>query len=238
MSTLLGVYDLSCGYTNVPVLRQVNVEIRQDEVVGLLGANGAGKTTLLRAVAGALRVSSGAIELDGDDITRAQPWTRTRQGLAHVPEGRHIFATMTVLDNLRVAARAVRRSARPPRTMEEIFSLFPILAERRDQAGGTLSGGEQQMLAIARALMSRPKVLLADELSAGLSPLITEQVFASLREIRAQGVGMLIVEQSAHYIANLVDRVYLMEQGRIVAEGTLDGLGGASRLAELYLGVR
>jgi branched-chain amino acid transport system ATP-binding protein len=234
MSAELVVRDLTTGYTRAPILRSVSLEVGMNEAVGVLGANGAGKTTLLRAISGAVRAWSGSVVFFGHDVTRASPWARVELGLAHVPEGRHIFSAMSVSENLTVAGLVAGRHA--PR-LDDVFGTFPQLGRRRNQVGGTLSGGEQQMLAIARALMTGPRGLIVDELSSGLAPIITEQLVEGLKGVSQAGVCLLVVEQSPHTIADLVDRVYLMEQGRVVGEGSLTALGGPDRIADLYLGV-
>ena len=235
MTPLLEVDNLTAGYENVPILRDVGLSVLEQEVVGVLGANGAGKTTLLRAISGSLRAWHGHINFEGKALGRKSTWGRTRAGLAHVPEGRHVFTAMTVRENLEVAGllsrqASVRRS--------EVYELFPRLAEREKQAAGSLSGGEQQMLAIGRALMTSPRLLLIDEMSAGLAPVITLQLVEALRTIRDLGVSTLLVEQSPNYLTGIVDRVYLLGSGRVVGTGTLEDLGGADALAAHYLGVR
>jgi branched-chain amino acid transport system ATP-binding protein len=212
------------------------MRVGRGEMVGVLGANGAGKTTLLRTIAGALRCWTGTITVGGLDLRRLPEWERVKLGLAHVPEGRRVFPAMTVEDNLLVAALvAGRRAPRPT----EMYELFPVLGSRRRQLAGTLSGGEQQMLAIGRALMTRPAFLLVDEMSAGLAPVVVQQLVASIAALRDRGdMGVLVVEQSPQVIASVVDRVYLFEQGEVVGAGALDDVGGAHLLADLYLGVR
>jgi len=232
--TGLSVAGLRAGYTHVPILHGISLSTAPGEMVGVFGANGAGKTTLLRAIAGAIQPSAGHIDLFGTNITRAAPWKRVRAGLAHVPEGRHILGPLTVADNLRVAALPAGKQAKP---MEEVFELFPVLGERRDQRGGTLSGGEQQMLAVARALLARPRILLVDELSSGLAPVVARLLVDRLRRVCDAGIGIVAVEQSPSLIAHVIDRCYLLEHGNAVAEGTLAELGGAERLADTYLGV-
>jgi branched-chain amino acid transport system ATP-binding protein len=229
----LEVVGVSGGYTGAPVLRDINLHVEGNEIVGLLGANGAGKTTLLRALSGTLPVSRGEIRLDGRPLGRLSSWGRVKSGLVHVPEGRHVFAAMTVRENLDVAGLVKRDGL----TAAEVFALFPRLDERQRQVAGSLSGGEQQMLAIGRALMCGPRLLAVDEMSAGLAPVLVEQLVEGLVQLRGRDTGILLVEQSPHFIADAVDRVYLLEQGSIVGTGTLDELGGADRLAELYLGV-
>ena len=231
--SLLELTGVSGGYTNAPVIRDITLTVGAGEIVGLLGANGAGKTTLLRAIAGGLPEVKGELRLDDRSIARLTPWARVKAGLAHVPEGRHVFPAMTVGENLDVAALAGRGRV----SRDEMFDLFPRLRERQRQAAGSLSGGEQQMLVVARALMTDPTVLVIDEMSAGLAPVLVQHLVDALVQLRSRDLGVLLVEQSPHFIADAVDRVYLLEQGRIVGSGRLDELGGADRLAELYLGV-
>jgi branched-chain amino acid transport system ATP-binding protein len=211
----------------------MSLAVGPNEIVGLLGANGAGKTTVLRTIAGVLRAWRGDVRLDDASISRATPWRRVRAGIAHVPEGRHVFTAMTVQENLDVAG-LVRRD--PAGSRERVFELFPRLAERRRQLAGSLSGGEQQMLAIGRALMTEPRVLLVDEMSAGLAPVMAQSLVDGLVRIHDMGVGILIVEQSPELIAGIVSRVYLLERGQVVAGGTLEEIGGARAIANLYLG--
>jgi len=231
--SVLRTVGLGGGYTKAPILRDVSLEIGAGEVAALFGANGAGKTTLLRALCGALPVCHGEVWLGDRRIEKLPIWTRARLGLAHVPEGRHIFPSMTVRENLDTGALTGRRGT----TVSEVLELFPRLAERERQRAGTLSGGEQQMVAIGRALMSSPDVLLIDEMSAGLAPVITQRLVEGLGHIRERGVSVLLVEQAPQLVADVIDRAYLMEKGQIVAAGTLDELGGAAAIAELYLGV-
>ena len=232
---MLSAIDATTGYQRAPVVRGVSLDVGAGEVVGLLGANGAGKTTLLRLLAGALPAGEGSVRFGGDDIGGLKPWKRVAHGLAHVPEGRHVFRAMTVRENLD-AAGLVRRSGVGARR-DEVYEIFPRLRERDQQLAGSLSGGEQQMVAIARALMTGPTTLLIDELSAGLAPTVTQVLVDALDRVRERGVGMLLVEQSPHVIAGIVDRVVLLEQGRVVGRGTVDALGGIDSLADLYLGL-
>jgi branched-chain amino acid transport system ATP-binding protein len=233
---LLDVDRLTTGYAHAPVLRDVSISVG-DEIVGVLGANGAGKTTLLRAISGMLKPWSGTISSDGRNLGRLSTWDRARAGVAHVPEGRHTFTAMSVSDNLDVAGLAVKRRARTF-TRDDVFELFPRLYERRDQVAGSMSGGEQQMLVIGRALMTGPRLLLIDEMSAGLAPVTARHLVERLRPIHERGVGMVLVEQSPHLIADLVDRVYVLERGSIGAAGTVDDIGGVDGLASLYLAAR
>ena len=228
----LVVDGLTTGYLKAPVLRDVSLLV-EDEIVAVLGANGAGKTTLLRAISGVLRPWSGGISVRDRDLGKASPWERVKRGVAHVPEGRHVFTAMSVRENLEVAGLAARRAAT---TMSDVYDLFPRLGERRDQLAGSMSGGEQQMLAIGRALMTDPQILLVDEMSAGLAPVTAQLLVESLRTIhRQRGVSMLLVEQSPHLIEDLVDRVYVLDRGQIAAAGTVADVGGSEGLAAVYL---
>jgi branched-chain amino acid transport system ATP-binding protein len=228
------VRQLTGGYTKALVLRGIDLSVAAGEIVGVLGANGAGKTSLLRALSGVLPNCSGEVVLGGLDLGKRGSWARAKAGLAHIPEGRHVLGAMSVRENLEVAALVARRRI----ALNEVFELFPRLSERQTQAAGSLSGGEQQMLAIGRGVMMDPKVMMIDELSAGLAPVVIDQLVDGLVRLRSRGVGILLVEQSPHLVAGTVERVYLLEQGRVVREGTLDALGGAEGLAALYLGVK
>ena len=231
---MLALKNVEVVYSDVIlVLRGISIQVADGSIVALLGANGAGKTSLLRAIAGALPHCSGDILLDGRPLRSLSPWRRVDAGLAHVPEGRHVFSAMTVRENLDVAGLVKHGGMH----RDEIFDLFPRLRERQSQVAGSLSGGEQQMLAIGRALMTGPTMLVVDEMSAGLAPILVEQLVHGLLQLRGRDTGILLVEQSPHFIADAVDRVYLLEQGRLVGSGTLDDLGGADRLAEMYHGV-
>jgi branched-chain amino acid transport system ATP-binding protein len=233
MTPALRVVSLSGGYTKAPVLRDVNLQVAAREIVAVFGANGAGKTTLLRGLCGALPICDGEIHLEGRRIDNRPIWARAQLGLAHVPEGRQVFASMTVHENLEAGGLARRAST----AIEEVFELFPRLADRRHQRAATLSGGEQQMLAIGRALMSSPAVLLIDEMSAGLAPLVVERLAETLVRIRDRGAAVMLVEQAPQLVEDVIDRAYLVEQGRIVGHGSLQELGGANAIAKLYLGV-
>ena len=233
MTAALRVENLSGGYLKAPILRDVTMVVEEGEVVALFGANGAGKTTLLRALCGALPVCRGTVMLGDQRVDGLRTWTRARMGLAHVPEGREIFVSMTVRENLETAALAARR----PTSIEDVFSLFPRLRERQAQRAGTLSGGEQQMLALGRAVMAGPSVMLIDEMSAGLAPLAAQHLVETVRDIRGRGVAVVLVEQAPQLVSEVIDRAYLIERGAIVAGGTLEELGGATAIAELYLGV-
>jgi branched-chain amino acid transport system ATP-binding protein len=233
VNPVLQVHGLNGGYTRAPVLRDVELHVLPGEIVAVLGANGAGKTTLLRALSGTLPICHGEIQLGDRALGRLPSWDRVKAGLVHVPEGRRIFRAMTVRENLDVAGIVSR--GRVPH--DEVYDLFPRLAERANQPGGSLSGGEQQMLAIGRALMTAPSVLMIDEMSAGLAPVLVQQLVEGLVQLRSCDTAALLVEQSPHFIADFVDRVYLLEHGAIVDSGSLAALGGADRIADLYLGV-
>ncbi|GGN02729.1 ABC transporter ATP-binding protein [Thermus composti] len=230
----LEVKDLATGYGKAQVLFGVSLEVKEGELVALLGANGAGKTTLLRAVSGLLRPWQGAVLLNGRDLKGLSPARRARLALGHVPEGRQLFPLMTVEENLRLGA-AFLAPRREKEGYERVYALFPRLAERRRQLAGTLSGGEQQMLAIGRALMGFPQILLVDEPSLGLSPRLAEEVLLALKEVARGGVGVLLVEQNVALSLEVADRAYVMEQGRIVLEGSPQRLSADPRVREAYL---
>jgi branched-chain amino acid transport system ATP-binding protein len=217
---MLAVSGVHAFYGNIEALRGVDLEIGAGEIVALIGANGAGKSTLLMAICGRPRAAHGRILFDGQDITRRETFEIVRLGIAQVPEGRRIFPRMTVLENLQIGA-TVADPSHLEEDLAHIFALFPILRERQAQRGGTLSGGEQQMLAIARALMSRPRLLLLDEPSLGLAPLIVKQIFEVVRAINErQGMTVFLVEQNAHHALRLAHRGYVMQTGRVILSGT------------------
>jgi branched-chain amino acid transport system ATP-binding protein len=226
--------NVSTGYGSNRIIKDLDLSLAPGEVVGVLGSNGAGKTTLLRAIAGAVPTWSGRITLDGTDITKRSAWGRVHRGCAHVPEGRHVFTSLSVEENLlaTVPGRGRKRA-----NLSWPYELFPKLKVRRKQAAGSMSGGEQQMLAIARALMTQPTYLLIDEMSAGLAPLIVQGLTESLHEIAANGVGVLIVEQAPDYVLPIVNRLCLMVQGEIVREADSSAMSDASEIARSYLGV-
>ena len=226
MAPLLSIAGVDAAYGRIRALDRVSLEVGRGEIVALIGANGAGKTTLLMCVCGQPRASAGSITFDGREITAWPTFEIVRAGIAHAPEGRRIFARMTVEENLQIGA-TVADPAHYQEDLEHVFALFPRLQERRRQRGGTLSGGEQQMLAIARALMARPRLLLLDEPSLGLAPLLVRQIFAAIREINARtGASILLVEQNAYHALRLAHRGYVMVNGRIQLTG-----GGAELLA-------
>ena len=216
---MLKVEGLVCRYGKIAAVRELNMEVRQGELVSLIGANGAGKTTTLKAISGVLAPAAGRITFLGEDITRASPKRILQLGIAHCPEGRRVFPQMSVLENLEMGSYLRTDAGEVSADMQGLFQRFPILHERRDQAAGTLSGGEQQMLAISRALMSRPKLVLFDEPSLGLAPNLVERTFEIIKGIRAQGVTVVMVEQNAFAALELSDRSYVLDQGRVTMSG-------------------
>ncbi|MGQ9458629.1 MAG: ABC transporter ATP-binding protein [Anaerolineae bacterium] len=232
---MLQVTDLDVFYGQVQVLRGVSLEVGANEALAVLGANGAGKSTLMKTLAGWLQPRRGRVLFQGRDVTRLAPWERAAIGIALVPEGGRVFRDLNVLDNLRLGAY-LQPDEVMPRRLEEVFALFPILAERKGQLAKTLSGGEQQMLAIGRALMSRPRLLLVDEISMGLMPVLVKQVFGVLNELRQTGVSILLAEQNAYEALHVVDRACVLENGRIILEGTPEDLRENPRVKAAYLG--
>jgi branched-chain amino acid transport system ATP-binding protein len=235
MAPILSVHDLEVGYGTIPALHGVDVVVEKGEIVTLIGANGAGKTTTLRTISGLLKPRKGNVLFQGADITGVKPHVITARGISHVPEGRGIFANLTVADNLELGAY-LRKDKVQKSEYERIFSLFPVLKERMKQSSGTLSGGEQQMLAISRALMSKPQVLLLDEPSLGLAPQMVQTIFRVIREINAEGTTILLVEQNAHMALMTAHRGYVMETGRIVAADDTKVLLASDRIKKAYLG--
>jgi branched-chain amino acid transport system ATP-binding protein len=235
-ATLLSINDLYINYGGIQALQAVNMEIAQGEVVTLLGANGAGKTTTLRAISRLLNPRRGTILYDGKDITRKSPAEMVKLGVAHSPEGRRMLARQSVLDNLRLGAYIRNDRAGIEKDLQWMFKLFPRLSERRAQLAGTLSGGEQQMLAIARALMSRPRLLLLDEPSLGLAPLIVREIFSIIDQLHETGVTILLVEQNAALALQHADRGYVMEAGMITVSGDAKQLLVDERVRKAYLG--
>ena len=232
--SLLEVRALTAGYGPVEVLHGIDLDVDQGEMVVILGANGSGKTTTMRAVSGMIG-RSGSVTFDGVDITRTSAEKLVGMGIAHVPQGRGTFPDLTVVDNLRVGAYS--RSSDHSSDIRRWFDVFPRLEERRDQRAGSLSGGEQQMLAIARALMSHPKLLLCDEPSLGLAPLITQEVFEVLRKLNTEeGLSVLLVEQNANLALKVARRVYLLETGSVVASGTAAQISSDDAIRKAYLG--
>jgi len=233
---MLHVNNLECRYGKVAAVRSLSLEVNKGELVSLIGANGAGKTTTLRAISGVLPPAGGSIVFEGEDITRASARRVLQLGIAHCPEGRRVFPYMTVRENLELGCYLRSDKAGIEADLGRIYERFPILHERREQAAGTLSGGEQQMLAISRALMSRPKLVLFDEPSLGLAPNIVEKTFDIIRQIRGEGVTVVMVEQNALAALELSDRAYVMEQGGVSLSGTGQALLGDPHVQKAYLG--
>ena len=235
---MLRVSDLHIRYGSITAVRGLSFEVGEGEAVGLIGANGAGKSSTLKAIAGLLQPTGGTIELEGERIDGLGPDTIVRRGVALVPEGRQIFGTLTVKENLRVGRAVRRRDPDLGRDLEEILDLFPILREFYSSPAGKLSGGEQQQLAIARALILKPRLLLLDEPSLGLAPQLVSLVFDVLEKLRQTGVTILLVEQVVARTVAFADRTYILRNGRIVASGSRDELQSRRDMAELYVGVR
>ena len=233
---MLEVQDLNVYYGAIHALKGVNFYLKKGEIVALIGANGAGKSTTLNTISGLLRPRSGKIVFQGEDMTQTLSDQIVRKGIVQVPEGRKIFATLTVMENMEMGAFSRKDKEEIQKNIQNVFQRFPRLNERRNQLGGTLSGGEQQMLAIARGLMSNPSLLLLDEPSMGLSPLLVEQIFTIIRDINDQGTSILLVEQNAQMALSIADRAYVMETGRNVLEGPAQELLHNEMVVEAYLG--
>lgn len=231
---MLDIKELVVRYGKAEALRGVSLAVERDEIVALIGNNGAGKSTLLSAISGLIRSASGAIAFEGREITSAASDAIVRLGIVQVPEGRLIFPDLTVRENIRLGAYV--RKGDLSEDLDRVFTLFPILKERANQAGGTLSGGEQQMLALARAMMARPKLLLLDEPSLGLAPVVVERIYQTIRDIHQQGTPVLLVEQNAFLALNTAHRAYVIETGRIVLSGAASDLLDNQAVREAYLG--
>ena len=237
MSTILRVESLGSGYGELPVLDGITLEVGSGEIVSVVGANGAGKTTLLLTIGGHLRARSGRVVFDGHDITRLPAHAAAERGLVMVPEGGRLFPFMTVLENLELGAYHRSARARQQESLDEVMRLFPILAERRTQLAGRLSGGERQMCAVARALMARPKLLMLDEPSLGLAPIIVDQVMDVITRLRAQGCAIVLVEQLVERALEVADKAYVLQTGRIIGSGTPAEIHGSDLIKHAYLGV-
>lgn len=233
---LLKVAGLQVAYGGIQAVKGVDLEVRAGELVSLIGSNGAGKTTTMKAITGSLPMNAGDIEYLGRSIRGQGPWDLVRQGLAMVPEGRGIFTRMSIFENLQMGAYVRSDVAEVARDIDHVFTLFPRLKERRDQLAGTLSGGEQQMLAMGRALISRPKVLLLDEPSMGLSPIMVDKIFEVVRDVHAQGVTILLVEQNASRALSIADRGYVMDSGLISMNGEAQAMLTDPKVRAAYLG--
>ncbi|MBD8005728.1 ABC transporter ATP-binding protein [Bacillus norwichensis] len=232
---MLKVTNVSTFYDNIQALKEIDLEVEQGSIVTILGANGAGKTTTMKTIAGLLKPRTGKIEFLGKDVTKLRPDQLLRRGLALVPEGRGILSNMTVLENLEMGAYH-RKDSGVSADLEMVMERFPILRERKSQLGGTMSGGQQQMLAIARAIMSKPKLLLLDEPSMGLAPLIVAEIFKIIKEINESGTTVLLVEQNARQALRIADYGYVLESGRVVTNGPAQELLSDERIKAAYLG--
>jgi branched-chain amino acid transport system ATP-binding protein len=234
---VLALSGVSAAYGSVPAVRDVSLVVGAGEAVGLLGANGAGKSTTLRAISGLVRPSSGTITFLGRNIAALPPYKVTELGIAHVPEGRQVFPEMTVKENLEIGAYIASAKAERSRTLDLVFTIFPVLAERRKQLAGTMSGGEQQMLAVGRGLMLKPRLLMLDEPSLGLAPVVTDATFQKIQEIHAMGTAILLVEQNVSRALALVQRAYVLESGKVILHGTSAELANNKQVQAAYLGL-
>jgi branched-chain amino acid transport system ATP-binding protein len=234
---MLELRSVDAGYGSFQALFGIDLDVKAGEAVGVIGPNGAGKTTLMRLISGLIRPSKGSIRMEGTDVLATPPHRIVNLGIAHVPENRRLFPRLSVDDNLKMGAFISDARAKYAERLEFVFDLFPRMKERRSQMAGTMSGGEQQMCAIGRALMSGPKLLLLDEPSAGLAPLVVQQVFELVKRIRASGFTVLIVEQNVQQVLRVVDRAYLLEAGSIRAAGTAEEMMQSDTIKQAYLGV-
>lgn len=235
--SLLRITDLHVAYGDMRALHGVSVDVAQGEAVSVLGANAAGKTTLLKAVSGLIGTASGRVEFDGEDITNLPAHERVARGLIHVPEGRLVFPFLSVEDNLNLGAYSSRAREKSTETRASVYELFPRLYDRRQQLAGSMSGGEQQMLALGRGMMAQPRLLMLDEPSLGLAPLLVREVMARVAEVHATGLTVLIIEQNVAQTLKLVDRAYVLENGLIVADGSARELEASDDIRRAYLGM-
>lgn len=233
---MLVLENVNVYYGAIHALKGISMEVNEGEIVTLIGSNGAGKSTSLKTISGLLRPKEGTIKFNGADLTQIQPQEIVSQGISQVPEGRHVFTNMTVLENLELGAYLRKDKAETKEDIEKVYTLFPRLKERKGQLSGTLSGGEQQMLAMGRALMSHPKLLLLDEPSMGLAPILVKQIFSIIQEINKTGTTVLLVEQNAHMALSIADRAYVLETGKIVLSGKADELASSKEVQKAYLG--
>ena len=233
---MLTVESLTVAYGGLTALCEISLVVRQGQFVSIVGPNGAGKTTLFKAISGTVQASAGRIRFEDTDLLAVAPSERAHFGIAHVPEGRQVFGSMTVMENLEMGGYPQTGRRDWKRNLDRIFSLFPVLAERRAQAAGTLSGGEQQMLALGRAMMSEPRLVCLDEPSLGLAPLVVRDIFATIRAINAAGTSVLLVEQNARYALETASRAYVLQTGSIIASGTCAQLRNDDRVRQAYLG--
>jgi branched-chain amino acid transport system ATP-binding protein len=234
---VLALSEVSAGYGSVRAVSDVSIAVGEGEAVGLLGANGAGKSTTLRAISGLVRKTSGAITFLGTNITSLPAYKITELGIAHVPEGRQVFPELSVKENLEIGAYIPSAKAARTRSLDLVFNIFPVLAERRKQLAGTMSGGEQQMLAVGRGLMLQPRLLMLDEPSLGLAPVVTDATFQKIQEIHAMGTAILLVEENVGRALTLVQRAYVLESGKVIMEGTSAELANNEQVRAAYLGI-
>jgi len=234
---MLTLSAVSARYGSVPAISDLSISVGEGEAVGLLGANGAGKSTTLRAISGLIRATSGSITFLGADLAALPPHKIAELGIAHVPEGRQVFPELTVKENLEVGAYIPSAKAERNRTLELVFGIFPALAERRNQLAGTMSGGEQQMLAVGRGLMLKPRLLMLDEPSLGLAPVVTDATFAKIQEVHAMGTAILLVEQNVSRALGMVQRAYVLESGKVIIQGSSAELANNKQVQAAYLGM-
>jgi len=234
---MIELNGVSASYSRVPAIREVTINVGEGEAVGLLGANGAGKSTTLRAISGLVKLTAGSVTFLGQDLATLPPHRITELGIAHVPEGRQVFPEMTVNENLEIGSYAPRARAERARSLEFVYGIFPRLAERRKQLAGTMSGGEQQMLAVGRGMMLKPRLLMLDEPSLGLAPVMTDATFQKIQEIHSMGTAVLLVEQNVNRALTLVQRAYVLESGRVIMHGTSAELANNKQVQAAYLGI-
>jgi branched-chain amino acid transport system ATP-binding protein len=234
---MLALSGVSASYGSVPAIGNVSIEIAEGEAVGLLGANGAGKSTTLRAISGLVRMTSGSIRFAGTDLASLRPHQIPELGIAHVPEGRQVFPEMTVQENLEIGAYVPKAKAERKHSLDLVYGIFPRLADRRKQLAGTMSGGEQQMLAVGRGLMLKPRLLMLDEPSLGLAPVMTDVTFEKIGEIHQMGTAILLVEQNVSRALSLVARAYVLESGQVIMHGTSAELADNKQVQAAYLGI-
>jgi branched-chain amino acid transport system ATP-binding protein len=237
MSLVLELSAVGASYGSVPAVADVSINVGEGEAVGLLGANGAGKSTTLRAISGLVRLTAGTITFMGRDLASLRPHKIPELGIAHVPEGRQVFPEMTVQENLEIGAYVPKAREERSRSLDLVFSIFPRLAERQRQRAGTMSGGEQQMLAVGRGLMLQPRLLMLDEPSLGLAPVMTDVTFEKIQDIHKLGTAILLVEQNVSRALTLVQRAYVLESGRVIMHGTSAELAGNKQVQTAYLGI-
>jgi len=234
---VLKLQGVSASYGSVPAISDVSIEIGEGEAVGLLGANGAGKSTTLRVISGLVKLKTGTITFDGTDLASLPPHRIPELGIAHVPEGRQVFPEMTVQENLEIGAYVPKAKVERSRTLDLVYGIFPRLADRKKQLAGTMSGGEQQMLAVGRGLMLKPRLLMLDEPSLGLAPVMTDVTFEKIGEIHKMGTAILLVEQNVSRALSLVGRAYVLESGNVIMHGTSAELAGNRQVQAAYLGI-